>query len=159
MLYDDGFFIGQELVAHPLIEAVTFTGSQRGGKALMEIAARRERPIPCFCEMGSLNPVFLLSGALAEDPQAKAKGLYGSFTLGAGQFCTKPGMVFVPETEGMMRFRQELRTLTAASSSFQHADQRYRGCVPARGHVAGHAGGFEHQCSRGILSADRRCFV
>ncbi len=118
MLYDDGFFIGQELVGHPLIEAVTFTGSQRGGKALMEIAARRERPIPCFCEMGSLNPVFLLSGALAEDPQAKAKGLYGSFTLGAGQFCTKPGMVFVPETEGIDAFRQELRTLTAASSSF-----------------------------------------
>jgi 2,5-dioxopentanoate dehydrogenase len=118
MLYDDGFVIGQELVKHPAIEAVAFTGSQRGGRALMDIAARRERPIPCFCEMGSLNPVFVLPGALAEDPQSKAKGLYGSFTLGAGQFCTKPGIVFVPETEGADAFRQELCALTTASSGF-----------------------------------------
>lgn len=132
MLYDDGFFIGQELVKHPAIQAVAFTGSQRGGRALMDIAARRERPIPCFCEMGSLNPVFVLSGALAEDPQSKAKGLYGSFTLGAGQFCTKPGLVFVPETEGADAFRQDLRALTAASSSFSMltggiADAYHRG--------------------------------
>ena len=118
MLYDNGFAIGQELVKHPAIEAVTFTGSQRGGKTLMDIAARRERPIPCFCEMGSLNPVFVLPGALAEDPRSQAKGLYGSFTLGAGQFCTKPGIIFVPETEGADAFRQELRALTAASSGF-----------------------------------------
>jgi alpha-ketoglutaric semialdehyde dehydrogenase len=118
MLYDDGFLLGQELVKHPTIEAVAFTGSYRGGRVLMDLAARRERPIPCFCEMGSLNPVFVLPGALAEDPQSKAKALYGSFTLGAGQFCTKPGMVFVPKTEGSDAFRKELRALTAASSGF-----------------------------------------
>jgi len=118
MLYDDGFSIGQELVAHPAIQAVAFTGSLRGGRALMDIAARRDHPIPCFCEMGSLNPVFVLPGALAEDPHSRAKGLYSSFTLGAGQFCTKPGMVFLPETEGSDAFRRELRSLTAASSNF-----------------------------------------
>ena len=139
MLYDDGFLIGQELVKHPAIEAVAFTGSERGGRALMDIAALRDRPIPCFCEMGSLNPVFVLPGALAEDPQSKAKGLYGSFTLGAGQMCTKPGMVFVPETEGEDAFRQELRALTAASSSFTMltsgiADAYHRG-VTERGEL------------------------
>jgi alpha-ketoglutaric semialdehyde dehydrogenase len=140
MLYDNGFAIAQELVKHPAIEAVAFTGSQRGGKALMDIAARRERPIPCFCEMGSLNPVFVLPGALAEDPQSKAKGLYGSFTLGAGQFCTKPGIVFVPDTEGAHVFRQELRALTVASSGFTMltaaiADAYHRG-VAERGAIA-----------------------
>lgn len=118
MLYDDGFVIGQELVRHPAIHAVAFTGSHRGGKALMAIAANRERPIPCFCEMGSLNPVFVLPGALASDPVSRAKGIYGSFTLGAGQFCTKPGMVFVPDAVCADLFRQELRNLTAAGSGF-----------------------------------------
>lgn len=118
MLFDGGFTIGQELVKHPAIEAVTFTGSQRGGRALMDLAASRERPIPCFCEMSSINPVFVLPGALAADPQSMARELHGSFTLGGGQFCTKPGMVFLPDAEGAAQLRQELRSLTAASPCF-----------------------------------------
>jgi 2,5-dioxopentanoate dehydrogenase len=118
MLYDKGFAIGQALVRHPAIQSVAFTGSKRGGRALMDIAAARECPIPCFTEMSSVNPVFVLRGALANDPKSKARGLHGSFTLGAGQFCTKPGLVFLPETDGCIVFREELQSLTSASGSF-----------------------------------------
>ena len=118
MLYDKGFAIGEALVKHPAICAVAFTGSKRGGRALMDLAAARENPIPCFTEMSSVNPVFVLPGALATDPQAKARGLHGSFTLGSGQFCTKPGLVFLPEAEGAKTFREELETATGACASF-----------------------------------------
>jgi alpha-ketoglutaric semialdehyde dehydrogenase len=118
MLFDDGIAVGQQLVQHPAIEAVAFTGSRRAGRALMDLCAARSRPIPCFTEMSSLNPVFLLPGALAADPKGRARGLHGSFTLGAGQFCTKPGLVFLPEAEGADTFREELRALTASSGPF-----------------------------------------
>jgi len=122
MLYEqggeDGFAIGRALVQHPAIQAVAFTGSRRGGRALMDLAAARERPIPCFTEMSSVNPVFVLEGALASDPEAKARGLHGSFTLGAGQFCTKPGLVFLQETAGASAFREELKALTSATGGF-----------------------------------------
>jgi len=118
MLYDKGFAIGEALVKHPAICAVAFTGSQRGGRALMDLAAARESPIPCFTEMGSVNPVFVLAGALADDPQARAKGLYGSYTLGAGQMCTKPGLVFLPETGAATAFIEELQSLTGISGTF-----------------------------------------
>ncbi len=88
------------LVKHPAIKAVAFTGSAGGGKALMKLAAEREEPIPCYAEMGSTNPLFVLPGAMRERGAALAAGLQGSFTLGSGQFCTKPGLVFVPEDGG-----------------------------------------------------------
>jgi NADP-dependent aldehyde dehydrogenase len=81
------------LVRHPKLEAVGFTGSQRAGRALFDAAASRPRPIPVFSEMSSVNPVFLLPGALRERAAAIADGLVASFTLGVGQFCTKPGLV------------------------------------------------------------------
>ena len=134
MLYDKGIAIGQALVKHPAIQAVAFTGSKRGGRALMDLAAARECPIPCFTEMSSVNPVFVLPGALANDPRSRAKGLHGSFTLGAGQFCTKPGLVFLPELDGAVAFREELRSLTGAGGSFtmltpEIADAYHRGIV------------------------------
>jgi len=118
MLFDRGFAIGEALVQHPAIQSVAFTGSKRGGRALMDLAAARESPIPCFTEMSSVNPVFVLPGALANDPQAKARGLHGSFTLGAGQFCTKPGLVFAAAGDGLNSFREELKTLTGATAGF-----------------------------------------
>jgi NADP-dependent aldehyde dehydrogenase len=84
---------GVALVRHPRLEAVGFTGSQTAGRALFDAAASRPRPIPVFSEMSSVNPVFLLPGALRERAAALAEGLAGSFTLGVGQFCTKPGLV------------------------------------------------------------------
>lgn len=96
LLFDAEIEVGRALVQHPLVKAVAFTGSSAGGQALMKLAAARPEPIPCFTEMGSTNPLFILPGALRERATALAQGLQASFTLGSGQFCTKPGLVFMP---------------------------------------------------------------
>ncbi len=98
LLFDSGIHVGEALVKHPLVKAAAFTGSSAGGQALMKLAASRPEPIPCFTEMGSTNPLFILPGALRERASALAQSLQNSFTLGSGQFCTKPGLVFLPES-------------------------------------------------------------
>ena len=90
--------VGQALVSHPAIQAVAFTGSFRGGRALFDTAARRDQPIPVFAEMGSANPVFVLPEALATRGEEIAKALAASVTLGCGQFCTSPGLILVPRS-------------------------------------------------------------
>jgi len=90
---------GRVLVAHPLVRAVGFTGSLAGGRALMEIIDERPTPIPFYGELSSLNPLVITPAAAAARGEAIADGLYGSFTLGSGQFCTKPGVAFVPTGE------------------------------------------------------------
>lgn len=97
-------FVGMSIVNHPLIKAIGFTGSFRGGKALFDAAAKREEPIPVYAEMGSINPVFILPGALKERNQKIAEGFVSSVTLGAGQFCTNPGVVFSLDSEEAERF-------------------------------------------------------
>jgi NADP-dependent aldehyde dehydrogenase len=82
----------QLLVSHPLTKAVGFTGSYRGGKALMDVAAARPEPIPVYAEMGSVNPVFILPEKLKASASELAKQYVGSLTLGVGQFCTNPGL-------------------------------------------------------------------
>ena len=82
----------EALVQHPHVKAVGFTGSLRAGRALFDAAAARPEPIPVYAEMGSVNPVFVLPGALAERGAAIAEGLKDSVTLGVGQFCTNPGL-------------------------------------------------------------------
>ncbi|MCF8516810.1 MAG: aldehyde dehydrogenase (NADP(+)) [Rhodobacteraceae bacterium] len=87
--------VGEALVQHPLIKAVGFTGSLGGGRALFNLCAARPEPIPFFGELGSVNPMFLLPAALANRGAAIAKGWAGSLTMGAGQFCTNPGIAVV----------------------------------------------------------------
>lgn len=111
LLYGPGRDIGIALVKHPLVKAVGFTGSRAGGRALMDAAAARPEPIPVYAEMGSINPVFLLSGALKQNAEAIATGLHGSVTLGVGQFCTNPGLVFVENGDGAKDFLQKLASL------------------------------------------------
>ena len=118
MLFDSGLDIGTALVKHPVIRAVAFTGSLRAGRALMDLAAARPEPIPCFAEMSSGNPVFILPGALRKGPAALAQGLFGSFTLAAGQMCTKPGIVFVPEAQENAAFFEELKTLVEQAQPY-----------------------------------------
>jgi 2,5-dioxopentanoate dehydrogenase len=118
LLFDVGTEIGKALVQHPLICAVGFTGSHTAGRALMDLAARRPQPIPCFAEMSSTNPVFVLPSALEEQGAHLAAGLFNSFTLGGGQFCTKPGLVFLPEQPGAEAFAAELHRLTTSSNGF-----------------------------------------
>jgi NADP-dependent aldehyde dehydrogenase len=91
-----GVQAGADLVAHPAVRAVGFTGSLGGGRALLEVISRRPDPIPFFGELASLNPVVVAPGAAAERAAAVGEQLAASFTLGAGQFCTKPGLVLVP---------------------------------------------------------------
>lgn len=92
----EGFASGPELVTHPGTAAVAFTGSTTGGRALFDLATSRPAPIPFHGELGSINPVVILPVADADRPAALAEGLVASVSLGAGQFCTKPGVVFVP---------------------------------------------------------------
>jgi NADP-dependent aldehyde dehydrogenase len=97
LLFGAGSTVGQALVADPRIKAVGFTGSQSGGTALMRTAAGRPEPIPVYAEMSSINPVYILPGSITGDPTPLAEQLIGSLTMGSGQFCTNPGLIFVPE--------------------------------------------------------------
>jgi 2,5-dioxopentanoate dehydrogenase len=108
MLFDAGVDVGVRLVQHPAIKAVAFTGSFAGGTALMKLAAGRPEPIPCYSEMGSVNPIFVLPGALNKRARAVATGLQASFTVSGGQMCTKPGLVLVPQEDGTPAFMKEL---------------------------------------------------
>lgn len=95
LVHGQGSTVGVSMVRHSATAAVGFTGSQRAGRALFDAAAARPNPIPVFAEMSSLNPVFVLDEAVRERGDEIARGLVGSFTLGVGQFCTKPGLVLV----------------------------------------------------------------
>ena len=107
-LNSSGIEVGQKLVKHPGVKAVGFTGSIRGGRALYDMAAQREEPIPVFAEMGSINPVVILPDALQERGNDLAKTYAGSITLGTGQFCTNPGLLLGIKGETLTNFTQEL---------------------------------------------------
>ncbi|WP_286274310.1 aldehyde dehydrogenase (NADP(+)) [Mycobacterium antarcticum] len=92
-----GTSAGAVLVAQPAVKAVGFTGSLRGGKALLDIIDTRDEPIPFYGELSSLNPVVVTQGAAAERAEEIGAGLVASFTVGSGQMCTKPGFVLVPD--------------------------------------------------------------
>ncbi|RIY01391.1 aldehyde dehydrogenase (NADP(+)) [Aureimonas flava] len=96
--------VGEALVADPRIKAVGFTGSRAGGTALMRIAAQRPEPIPVYAEMSSINPVILFPAALAERGAEIGRSFVASLTMGAGQFCTNPGLVLAVEGEGLDAF-------------------------------------------------------
>jgi alpha-ketoglutaric semialdehyde dehydrogenase len=118
VLFGSGPQVGIALMKHPLVKAGGFTGSRAAGRILMDVAAGRPEPIPFYAEMSSTNPVFILPGALRERGENIATGLHGSFTLGAGQFCTKPGMVFLPQGPDASAFTQKLQQLVDASAPF-----------------------------------------
>ena len=117
MLFGDGRTIGQQLVAHPAIKAVGFTGSRGGGTALMRTAASRPEPIPVYAEMSSVNPVFLLPKALEEGGAALANGFVDSLTLGVGQFCTNPGLVFAVKGAALDAFTAAATTALQAKGA------------------------------------------
>lgn len=93
---EGGVKMGQDLVKHPLAKAVGFTGSFSAGKSLFNIAGNREEPIPVYAEMGSVNPIFTFAKRLENELVPLAQSFVSSLTLGAGQFCTNPGLIFVP---------------------------------------------------------------
>jgi len=115
LLFGPGREVGRQLITHPLIKAGGFTGSRLGGQALIKLASSRPEPIPFYAEMSSVNPIFILPSALCEKSEAIAKGLHASVTLGAGQFCTNPGLVFIPQdrSEKLLDRLSELMATTA----------------------------------------------
>ena len=128
--------VGLSLVRHPLIKVGAFTGSLGGGLALWRAAQARDEPIPFFAEMGSVNPLFVFADALHKNAEAVATGLHASMTLGVGQFCTQPGLVFLVADDAAHAFLQRLATLVSATPcgamlSETHA-ANYRGGVAGR---------------------------
>ncbi len=115
MLQGNGIDVGQWLVANDGIEAVGFTGSLRGGRAIYDAAAARPRPIPVYAEMGSVNPVVITKAALAARAEAIADGLVGSVTMGSGQFCTNPGLILLHDSAASRDF------ITAVTAKMRQA--------------------------------------
>ncbi|AFM15567.1 NAD-dependent aldehyde dehydrogenase [Mycolicibacterium chubuense NBB4] len=104
LLFGSGPGLGTELVSDPRIKAVGFTGSRSGGLALVAAAAARPEPIPVYAEMSSINPVFLLDGALDSRGGDLGRAFVGSLTMGSGQFCTNPGLVIAIDGPGLDAF-------------------------------------------------------
>nr|MDT0660774.1 aldehyde dehydrogenase (NADP(+)) [Micromonospora sp. DSM 115978] len=111
-----GLAAGADLVTHPAVAAVGFTGSLAGGRALHDLAAARSVPIPFHGELGSVNPVVVTPGAARADAAGIAAGFVASFTMGTGQFCTKPGLLFVPEGDAGDRLRDAVAAEVASGT-------------------------------------------
>jgi 2,5-dioxopentanoate dehydrogenase len=117
LLQGNGFDLGAALVTHPVIAAVGFTGGLPGGRALFDLCAARPVPIPFFGELGSVNPMFLLPHAVAARGAAIAAGWAGSLTMGAGQFCTNPGIAVIVDGPGAAAFADAARAALAQVSA------------------------------------------
>lgn len=117
LLYGAGHTLGQRLAAHPHIKAIGFTGSRRGGTALMHTAHNRAEPIPVYAEMSSINPVYLMPEALKKRGDTIAQGLVQAMAMGAGQFCTSPGLIFALAGDDLERFATHARDALAAQAA------------------------------------------
>lgn len=114
--------LGQALVTHPKIKGVGFTGSVGGGRALFNLAQQRPEPIPFYGELGAINPTFILPDAMKANPSL-AEQFVASMTMGCGQFCTKPGVVFAissPETQAFIETAQVLVRQQSPSTLLTH---------------------------------------
>jgi alpha-ketoglutaric semialdehyde dehydrogenase len=114
LLHDADTRLGLAMVSHPVIQAVGFTGSRRGGLALQAAAQARPQPIPVYAEMSAVNPVFLLPAALQARAEVIAQGFADSLTLGVGQFCTNPGLLVAIDSPELQRFVAAAAPLLAA---------------------------------------------
>lgn len=158
--------LGAALVADPRIKGVGFTGSRAGGTALMRIAAQRSEPIAVHAEMSSVNPVFLLPGALAQRGDAIAHGFVASLNLGAGQFCTNPGLLIALEGPPLEAFialaAAQVRGSPAATMLTGHIQRAYASGLTTRCATAGvtvaalgeRAEGYRSQSALLIAQAD-----
>lgn len=128
---------GIELVEHAKVKAIGFTGSVPGGRALFDRAAARPEPIPFYGELGSINPVVVTESAWNARATEIAEGFAGSMTMGIGQFCTKPGLVFVPASmadEALKTVAESLRDIELPGKMLN--DRFAEGFIESRGHVA-----------------------
>ncbi len=150
LIFGAGAEVGAALVAHPVIQAVGFTGSRAGGIALLRIAQARSQPIPFYGELSALNPVLLLPGALAEKADDLGRQFVASLTMGAGQFCTNPGLLLAIESPALDKFVQSAsQSLQAAnaqtmlSPGIHNAYERSTACIANNSKVQTLAQGAE----------------
>lgn len=141
LLFDSGYDVGIHLVQDPRIKAVGFTGSRLGGHALMKAAESRPERIPVYAEMGSVNPVFLFHHALKEKGDQIVTGLHASVTLGVGQFCTNPGLVFVQDGDAagdvVQALKQRMDNTPEGTMLTSAIAESYRTGVEALGSTRG----------------------
>jgi len=141
MLIGEGRQVGQALVAHPAIKAVGFTGSRQGGMALVHTASARKEPIPVYAEMSSINPFYLLPGALAGNTARLGHGFVDSLTMGVGQFCTNPGLVIGLAGADFDAFReaaaQALQAKGAGTMLTAGIHKAYTSAIEKRSGIAG----------------------
>ena len=169
LIFDSGYEIGQALVDDRRVKAVAFTGSRRGGLALMSIAQQREEPIPMYAEMSSINPVILFPGAAAERSAEIAQQFVASVLMGAGQFCTSPGLVIAIEGDGLDRFIEAashaMTEAGAATMLTPGIHSAYEAGIAALG---GHASvqtvargktGGTYQCVAGLFATTAKAFL
>ncbi len=170
LLFGHGPDLGTALVTDPRIRAVGFTGSRQGGLALVAAAQARPRPIPVYAEMSSTNPVFLLPGALADRAGEIGTAFVGSLTLGAGQFCTNPGIVVAVDGPDLHRFVDAATTAITASEPATMltpgiADAYAQGVSTLSGHdgvevlARGSDSGGPITCRPALLATDAERFV
>ncbi|AOZ52431.1 aldehyde dehydrogenase (NADP(+)) [Chromobacterium vaccinii] len=170
LLIADGHALGRQLVEHPAIAAVAFTGSRRGGEALMRAAALRPRPIPVYAEMGSLNPVLALPHALAARAETMAAAWVDALTLNAGQFCTCPSLLLAVEGEDLDRFRRAAANAAAAKpadtmltpvihDAYQSALHRLRRTPGVAELASGQAGGGPYAAQAALFEIDAAGFA
>ncbi|MDR5905720.1 aldehyde dehydrogenase (NADP(+)) [Franzmannia qiaohouensis] len=170
LLFGAGNEIGQALVSDPRIQAVGFTGSRGGGTALMQTAQSRPQPIPVYAEMSSINPVFLLPEALKARGDKIAEGFVGSLNMGAGQFCTNPGLVLGLKGEALDAFVKAAGEAVTASTAQTMLTPGIHGAyADGLGALAGHpkvrevargqSGDGPHQCQTGLFVASAADFL
>lgn len=124
VLHGPSIELGSTIVESPAVAAVGFTGSVPGGRALMDLAARRPVPIPVYAEMGSVNPLVVTPAAAESRAEEIAEGYVGSLLLGAGQFCTNPGLLFVPDGDAGERLIEKVGDRVRSSGDHVLLDQR-----------------------------------
>ena len=170
LLFGSGKEIGQALVADPRIQAVGFTGSRSGGTALMATAQARPQPIPVYAEMSSINPVFLLPEALKARGNAIAEGFVGSLNMGAGQFCTNPGLVIGiegPELDVFVEAAAEAVKGSAAQTmltpgihdAYQQGVDRLANHAKVTEVARGQSGESANPCQAGLFVTQAEAFL
>lgn len=170
LLFGTGTDLGQALVADPRIKAVGFTGSRRGGTALMQVAQKRREPVPVYAEMSSINPVFPLPAALAARGKEMAQSFVASLNMGAGQFCTNPGLVVAEQGSALDAFvaaaGEALKEGTAQTmltpgihEAYKQGVERLAGHGKVRKIARGAAGDAPNQCQAGLFVATAADFI
>ena len=162
--------VGQALVSDPRVKAVGFTGSRAGGLAFAKIAAERKEPIPVYAEMSSINPVVLAPGALKARARDLGAAFVGSLTMGAGQFCTNPGLVLGVAGEGLDQFcaaaadavkRVAPQVMLTPGIHDAYADgvRKLMDRADVENLAQGEAEGGANQCQAGLFVVDASAFL